>query len=85
MKGKINIELFSRPNCHLCDVAVEIIENLHGRYPLRLKVTHVEKDPQLEKRFGTEVPVVCIDGDATFKYPIEPAKLERELNRLWNL
>ncbi len=83
MSRNIEIEMFSRPDCHLCDVALRVIENLQGRYQLTLKVTNVEEDPELEEKYGAQVPVVRIGGNETFEYPIEPADLERELDRLW--
>ena len=84
MRDEIEVEVFSRPDCHLCDTALEIIGTLQGRYPVKLQVTNVETDPELEEKYGSQVPVVCVDSGTTFKYPIEPAALERELNRLWN-
>ncbi len=84
MRDDIEIEVFSRPDCHLCDIALEIIANLQQRYPLMLKVTNVETDPQLEEKYGSQVPVVCIGRHTMFKYPFKPAELESEMNRLWN-
>ena len=84
MRDDIEIEVFSRPGCHLCDIALEIIGDLQGRYPLSLKVTNVETDPQLEQEHGSHLPVVRIDRHAMFKYPIKAEDLEMELKRLWN-
>ncbi len=84
MTNEIEVEMFSRPNCHLCDVALEVIGALEEHYPLKLRVINVETEPQLEQQFGTELPVVRIGGQTLFKYPIEGAALERELKRLWN-
>ena len=83
MSDDIEIEIFSRPECHLCDVLLELVGELEGLYPLNLKVTNVETDPQLEQKYGSQVPVVRIAGHSTFTYPIRPAALERELKRLW--
>lgn len=84
MSDDIEIEVFSRPGCHLCDIALEIIGDLEGRYPLSLKVTNVETDLQLEQEYGSQLPVVRIGRHTIFKYPIKAEDLEMELKRLWS-
>ena len=88
--SQIRVEMFSRPDCHLCEVTLALIEKLAHRYPLRLTITDVEQDPQLEARYGQRLPVICIHGEdrrsgrTVLDYPIEESTLERELGRLWN-
>ena len=84
MSELIRVEIYSRPGCHLCDEAKEVIESARGRYPLEVRVSNVEDDPQLEARYGTEIPVVFLNGKEAFKYRVDAAELERKLRELWN-
>lgn len=79
----VNVEIYSRPGCHLCDVAKETIENVRKRVPFDLRITNVESDPALETAYGQEIPVVMINGQKAFKYRVEEAEFEKKVKRLW--
>ena len=77
------VDIYSRPGCHLCDVAKETIEKVRRRIDFDLRITNVETDPALEKAFGTEIPVVLINGQKAFKYRVDEAEFEKKVKRLW--
>ena len=56
--GKFSVQpelvLFSRPDCHLCDVAAELLEAEN----LRWKKHDIETDIDLISRYGTRIPVL---------------------------
>ncbi len=60
------VELYTKPGCHLCDVAREIVETVLADYPEE-EVSFVETDilsaPQLVAEYGEKIPVVTIDGE----------------------
>ena len=76
--------MYSRPGCHLCDSAAEVIRSVHERYAFDFKVVNIEGNPDLESRYGTLIPVIEINGKPVFKYRVERADLEREVERIWN-
>lgn len=80
----VRIEMFSRPGCHLCDDAAEVIRRMQRRFAFRFDVINIESDPDLEARFGGRIPVVHIDGRPMFQYRVDPDALEKEVERLWN-
>jgi glutaredoxin len=84
MLSPILVEIFSRPGCHLCDVAKEVIERVRQRHDFSLKVTNIETDPRLEEVYGAEIPVITINGNKAFKYHVDEAEFEKKVNRLWN-
>jgi glutaredoxin len=83
MPDTIHIDIYSRPACHLCDEAKEVIERVRGRFPFAVRVVNIEEDPALEKAYGTEIPVVFINGNKAFKYRVDEAELEKKVKRLW--
>ena len=83
MPPSIQIEIYSRPGCHLCDEAKTVIERLQRRYPFACRVVDIDEDPALERTYGTEIPVVFINGHKAFKYRVDEAELEKKVKRLW--
>ena len=77
--------LYSRPGCHLCDEARELIQQLlddrrHGDLPVpTLTEIDIESDPDLERRFFTTIPVVEL-GDRRLELATSAAKLRRLLS-----
>jgi glutaredoxin len=84
MNNPVQIDIYSRPGCHLCDDAKEIIERVQARFPFSLRVIDIETDPALEKAYGEQIPVVFINGNKAFKYFIDESELEQKVKRLWN-
>ena len=84
MPESIRIEIYSRPGCHLCDEAKAVIEPLTQRYALQLTVTNVDSNPELRAAYGTEIPVVLINGAEAFRHRVDAETLERKLRELWN-
>ena len=82
--ANIQIDIYSRPGCHLCDEAKEVIERVRRRFDFSLRVVNIETDPELEKKYGEQIPVVLINGNKAFKYRVDEAEFERKVKRLWN-
>jgi len=81
----MQIDIYSRPGCHLCDEAKVVIERVRRRYQFDLRVINVEDDPALESAYGMEIPVVFINGNKAFKYRVNEAELEKRVKKLWKL
>lgn len=83
MDNSIQIDIYSRPGCHLCDEAKAVIERVRRRVDLSLRVINIESDPALEQKYGSQIPVVFINGNKAFKYHVDEAELEKKVKRLW--
>jgi Glutaredoxin-like domain (DUF836) len=54
-------EVYSRRGCHLCEILIEELAlQLAGR--ARYRVHDVDMSPEWQARYGTEIPVVELDG-----------------------
>jgi hypothetical protein len=73
------LTLYSRVNCHLCDVMKGQIEALAPRYPFTLDVVDIDKDPALRAEYNWDVPVLVVDGKRVAKYRLDEAMLIRRL------
>jgi len=81
---KVLVEMFSRPGCHLCDSAADVIRRVQKRVDFQFDVVNIETDPDLESRYGTRIPVIQINGRPFGQYRVDPAELEQEVRREWN-
>lgn len=73
------LTLLSKDDCHLCLEAEEVLNRVRGEIPFRLEKVNVNSDEELARDYGSEVPVVLIDGKKVFKYRVDPDKLRRRL------
>ena len=58
----VEVIIYSRPGCHLCEVAESVVREVNQEVSFDLKVIYIDGDPHLEKEFGEEVPVTLING-----------------------
>jgi hypothetical protein len=56
------VTIYSRKNCHLCDVAKEVVESAKSEVDFDLEIVFIDGDAELEKLYGEEVPVTMING-----------------------
>jgi glutaredoxin len=71
----MNVVLYTRAGCHLCDDARALLE-AHGLSP---QLVDVDEDEVLRQRFNECVPVVEIDGKIRFRGRVDPVLLRRLL------
>ncbi len=75
----MTLTLYSRPGCHLCDEMKATIDRVARSIPLTLAVVDISADPALEARYGTEIPVLLVEGRKAAKYRISEGELRRIL------
>ena len=68
--------LYTRQDCHLCDVAKEVLE-IHGRYLPPITEVDIDKDAILIAKFTLCVPVVELDGKVRFRGHVDQTLLRR--------
>ncbi|HUE17196.1 MAG TPA: glutaredoxin family protein [Planctomycetaceae bacterium] len=70
------VVLYTRPGCHLCDLARETLEKHRESLPSPIEID-IDTDPALRARFSTCVPVVEIDGKIRFRGGVNEVLLRR--------
>jgi uncharacterized membrane protein len=70
----IQVTLFTRPDCALCDEVKATLAGLYAKHPHRLVEVNVESDRALLDRYGETVPVVQV-GPYTMKAPMTATDL----------
>ena len=81
MDGTIEITLYGKADCCLCDEAKAVLQRVAAGYPATIRAVDIAPDPGLRARFGGEVPVVFVDGRKAFKFRVPERDLRRRLDR----
>ena len=63
-----DVMVYSRKNCHLCEVVKETLAKLQKDADFHWREVDIDDDPELQRKYTDEVPVVFIDGRKAFKY-----------------
>ncbi len=83
MPDTIQVDVYSRADCHLCDAAKEVIERVQQRMPFSLRMIDIGGNPQLEAAYGEEIPVIVINGVKAFRYRVKEVEFEKRMKSLW--
>jgi glutaredoxin len=75
----VTLTLYSRPGCHLCEEMKRVIEKAAATLPVDLREVDISGNPELERRYGLEIPVLEIDGRKIAKYRIDERALTRAI------
>ena len=59
---KTLVTMYSRRNCHLCEVAKDVVESARNEAEFEFEVVFIDGEAGLEKEYGEEVPVTLING-----------------------
>jgi glutaredoxin len=79
MSDEPRVTLYSRPGCHLCDDARAVVARVCDDLGETWAEVDIESDPDLEDRFGEEVPVTFVDGRQHDFWRVDEARLRAAL------
>lgn len=71
------VDLLTRPGCHLCEDARQVVALVCAEFSLSFTEINVDEHPELARRHATEVPVLCIDGQAKDFWRINPNRMRK--------
>jgi len=74
-----SLTVYSRRQCHLCDLLLEDLGALLGERGV-IQVVDVDQDPRLRERYGLWIPVVVGDGQELSGYPLNRDAIRRYLD-----
>ena len=73
------VTLYSRPGCHLCEQAEQVVATVCDELGESYAVVMVDDDPELLRRFTDEVPVTFVDGRQHDYWRVDPVRLRAAL------
>lgn len=76
------LTFISKPDCHLCDVAREVVESVVAEYPEDAVVVEersIAEDAELYARWWEKIPVILVDGELHAHWRVAPDRLRAAL------
>ncbi len=71
--------MFVADGCHLCEAALEIVEDVAAELGLDVELVDIGGDAELERRHREWIPVVEIDGERAFTLFVQRDALRERL------
>jgi glutaredoxin len=75
----LTVTVYSRPGCHLCDEMKAVVDRVARWVPLTMEIIDISNNPQLETRYGLEIPVLLVNGTKAAKHRVTDDDLRRIL------
>ena len=69
------ITIYSKPDCHLCDRAKEVIERCRTKTEFAIEIVDISQNPELLARYHDDIPVILLDGKEIARHVVRERKL----------
>ncbi len=73
------IEMYSKEECHLCDVARDVLKKVQKMQPFELREIKLREGEGRFEEFKERIPVVFIDRELAFQYRVQEKLLLEKL------
>jgi glutaredoxin len=69
------ITIYSRPDCHLCELAKEVVDRCRTKVEFAIEVVDISQNPELLQRYRDDIPVILLDGNEIARHFVRERKL----------
>lgn len=80
MSRQQRVLVLTRPGCHLCEQAVEVVARVCAETGTGWTTQDITTDAELLRRYTDEVPVTFVDGAQHDFWAVDPARLRAALD-----
>jgi glutaredoxin len=77
--GPLEVTLYTRRGCHLCEDAKALIQPLLREFCATLREVNIDEDQELTRRYGMDIPVIFIGAHKAAKHRVDPQQFRRQL------
>ena len=78
----IEVSIYSRSNCHLCEVALEVISEIRKDSEFTITKILIDGNSELEEKYGEQVPVILINNEPHDFFRVDPDRFRLALSKL---
>jgi glutaredoxin len=76
---RLEVTLYTRPGCHLCEDAKTVMLPLLNEFGAALREVNIDEDKQLTEIYGLDLPVIFIGPHKAAKHHVDPRQFRRQL------
>jgi len=77
----VTVTFYTKPNCPLCDSALEQIELARREVEFEFRSINILENEEIYFRYRYEIPVVCVDDEEAFRHRLTSAALVDRLRK----
>jgi glutaredoxin len=81
MAGPLDLTLYTRAGCHLCEEMKAALAPLVREFGARLAEVDVDADEELRGMYGNDVPVLFLGARKVAKHRLDVGQIRRQLER----
>jgi len=81
MNTAARVTLYSKPGCHLCDDARQVIEQICAEAGTSYDEIDITTSPELMEAYGEQIPVTYVDGRQHDFWRVDAGRLRAALGR----
>jgi predicted thioredoxin/glutaredoxin len=74
-------QVLTRAECSLCDTLLMELATLLGDEIAQVQLCDVSEDTMLERKYGTRIPVLLIDGEFVCAYKLDHERVREYLKQ----
>ena len=78
----IEVTVYSRSNCHLCEAALEVIGEIRSEYEFTITKILIDGNAELEEKYGEQVPVILINNQPHDFFRVDPERFRLAISKL---
>jgi len=78
----IEVSVYSRSNCHLCEVALEVISEFRKDFEFTVTKILIDGNSELEEKYGEQVPVILINNQPHDFFRVDPERFRLAISKL---
>jgi glutaredoxin len=79
MSSKVQVIIYSKPGCHLCDEAKQAILAAGCNDQITLTEINIESNPDLMSKYRYDIPVIAINGVEAFIHRVDPLEFRAKI------
>jgi hypothetical protein len=78
----IEVSIYSRSNCHLCEVALGVLKEMRNEFDFQITKILIDGNAELEEKYGEQVPVILINNEPHDFFRVDPERFRLALSKL---
>jgi glutaredoxin len=79
LRGPLDVTLYTRPGCHLCEEAKAQIDPLLRLVGATLHEINIDEDAVLRQRYNVDIPVILLGARKIGKHRVDLEQFRRQL------
>lgn len=75
----LEVTVYSRPGCHLCDEAKAVMRPMLVEFGCTLREVNIDLDGELAEIYSWDIPVIFLGHRKVAKHRLDPRQFRRQL------